>query len=75
MLAVTLRAADAYTRAAPPSSKPVTTTQRKRGPFGDVAGFAALFAVVALVILLRVSTYTATHGYQPMFAPILALFR
>lgn len=75
MLGVTLRAADAYTRAALPPTKAVKASRRDHGSFGNVAGFAALFGLVALVILLRISTYAVTHGYEPMFAPILALFR
>ena len=74
MLSVTLRAADAYTHAAPPLAKPVIVGQRKRSVIGTVIGLAVMFAVVALVILTRVSAYTVTHGYQPLLEPLRRLF-
>jgi hypothetical protein len=74
MLSATLRAADAYTRAAPPLPEPVMAGQRKHGVLGTIVGFAVMFLIVALVILTRIGTYTVTHGHQPLFAPILSLF-
>lgn len=74
MLSVTLRAADAYIRVAPPLPKPVTAGQRKHGVLGTIVGFAVMFLIVALVILTRISTYAVTHGHQPMFAPLLHIF-
>ena len=74
MLSVTLRAAEAFTRAAPPPPKPVTAGELKQGTVGVVAGLAIMFAIVAVIILPRIGIYAMTHSHQPMFAPILALF-
>lgn len=74
MLSVTLRAAEAYSRAAPPLPKPVAASQRRHGALGTIVGLATIFATVALVILSRISIYAATHGYQPMFEPLRRLF-
>jgi hypothetical protein len=74
MLSVTLRAADAYTRAALPLPKPVTAGQRKHGVLGTIVGLAVMFLIVVLVILARLGTYAVTHSHQPMFVPLLQLF-
>jgi len=74
MLSATLRAADAYTRAAPPLPKPVVAGQRKHGALGAIIAFATLFVIVAVVILSRIAMYAVTHGYRPMLEPLHRIF-
>lgn len=74
MLAVTLRAADAYARAARPLSNATKAERREAGPIGSIIGVAILVAAVVSIILLRVLAYAAFHSDLPVYDRIIRAF-